>query len=77
MSDAARTPPLFRRNFVTLLAAQATFGYAFSSFFMLPKFLVTELGASPVEIGLVAASYSTATSRRSASRWSAEGVAVP
>jgi len=61
MSDAARDRPLFRRNFVTLLAAQASFGYAFSSFFMLPKFLVTELGASPVEIGLVAASYSTAT----------------
>jgi MFS family permease len=61
MSDDAQGRPLFGRNFVTLLAAQATFGYAFSSFFMLPKFLVTELGASPVEIGLVASSYSTAT----------------
>jgi MFS family permease len=53
--------PLFSRNFATLLVAQASFGYAFSSFLMLPKFLVTDLGAGPVEIGRVMAVYSMAT----------------
>lgn len=38
-------------SFVALLLAQACFGYAFSSFFLLPKFMVTELGAGPTEIG--------------------------
>jgi MFS family permease len=61
MSDAAPDRPLFTRNFVTLLVAQAAFGYAFSSFFMLPKFLVTALDASPAEIGFIAATYSTVT----------------
>ncbi|MFQ5415751.1 MAG: MFS transporter [Myxococcota bacterium] len=56
-----KPPPLFKRNFSTLLVAQASFGYAFSSFFMLPKFLVTELAAGPGDVGLVAAAYSTAT----------------
>ena len=55
-----RPPPLLSRNFVTLLAAQASFGYAFSSFFMLPKFLVTELSAGPAEVGRVAAAYGVA-----------------
>jgi len=64
MSDGeelAGQPRLFTRNFATLLVAQASFGYAFSSFFMLPKFLVTQLGAGPDEVGRVAASYSFAT----------------
>jgi len=56
-----RPPPLLSRNFATLLVAQASFGYAFSSFLMLPKFLVTVLDAGPVEIGRVMAVYSVAT----------------
>ena len=45
MPSSAARPPLLTRRFAALLAAQAGFGYAFSSFLMLPKFLVTELAA--------------------------------
>ena len=55
-TEEARAP-LFTWDFATLMAAQASFGYAFSSFFLLPKFLVSELAAGPVEIGLAMAAY--------------------
>jgi MFS family permease len=48
-------PALWNRRFVFLLIAQAGFGFAHSSFLMLPKFLATELDAGPDEIGLVVA----------------------
>jgi MFS family permease len=38
-----------------LFVAQACFGYAFSSYFLFPKFLVTQLHAGPAEIGQVTA----------------------
>jgi MFS family permease len=44
---------LFNRRFVFLLIAQAGFGFAHSSFLMLPKFLATQLAAGPDEIGVV------------------------
>ena len=53
-------PRLFTPGFTALLMAQAGFGYAFSSFFMLPKFLVTQLAAGPAEIGRVMAVYGVA-----------------
>lgn len=46
---------LWNRRFVFLLLAQAGFGFAHSSFLMLPKFLATELQAGPEEIGTVVA----------------------
>jgi len=46
---------LWNRRFVFLLIAQTGFGFANSSFLMLPKFLATELGAGPEEIGHVVA----------------------
>jgi MFS family permease len=46
---------LLTPGFAKLLVAQACFGYAFSNYFLLPKFLVTELGAGPAEIGQVTA----------------------
>jgi MFS family permease len=46
---------LFNRRFVFLLTAQAGFGFAHSSFLLLPKFLATQLGAGPAEIGRVVA----------------------
>jgi MFS family permease len=46
---------LLTPGFSKLLIAQACFGYAFSNYFLLPKFLVTELGAGPAEIGQVTA----------------------
>lgn len=48
---------LYTRSFLSLLLAQAAFGYAFASFFLLPKFLATELGAGPDRIGLVMAAF--------------------
>lgn len=51
MSPRREPAPLLTRGFAALLVAQAGFGYAFSSFLLLPKFLVTELGAGPAEIG--------------------------
>jgi MFS family permease len=38
-----------------VLATQLAFGFAFSSFFLLPKFVVTELGGSPSQVGYVGA----------------------
>ncbi len=57
MSDArsAASPRLFTARFVTLLGAQAGFGYAFSSFLLLPKFVVWELDGSADDIGLIEA----------------------
>jgi MFS family permease len=37
--------------------AQVCFGYAFSSWFLLPKFMVTQLAAGPAEIGQVTAAH--------------------
>src|SRR5262249_50313300 len=53
----ARRAPLFTRGFAALLVAQVGFGYAFSTFLVLPKFLVVALRASPPEIGLVTAAH--------------------
>ena len=46
-------PRLFTANFTALLVAQTCFGYAFSSFFLLPTFMSRELGASATQIGWV------------------------
>lgn len=48
-------PRLLTRSFGALLVAQAGFGYAFSSYLLLPKFLVTELAAGPEDIGRIEA----------------------
>jgi len=56
-TPTGRRPRIFTASFGALLVAQGCFGYAFSSFFLLPKFLVTELSAGPVEIGRVAAAH--------------------
>jgi len=58
---ASRAPDrLLTRGFASLLVAQAGFGYAFSSYFLLPKFLVVALAAGPREIGLLTASHNAA-----------------
>jgi len=44
---------LWTRAFVRVFLIQVTFGFAFSTFFLLPKFLAQELGATPVQIGNV------------------------
>jgi MFS family permease len=48
-------PPLFTRDFALVLATQFTFGFAFSSFLLLPKFVVTELHGTPRQVGYVGA----------------------
>ncbi len=48
---------LFTRSFVALLLAQASFGFAFSSFFLLPKYVATELAGGPAAIGAVTAAF--------------------
>jgi predicted MFS family arabinose efflux permease len=53
-------PRLLTRSFTALLVAQAGFGYAFSSFFLLPKYLVVALAAGPRQIGLVLAAFGAA-----------------
>jgi MFS family permease len=54
-SDEPSEPDLFTRDFALILATQLAFGFAFSSFFLLPKFVVTELSGSPSQVGFVGA----------------------
>jgi MFS family permease len=54
-SEEPSEPALFTRDFALILATQLAFGFAFSSFFLLPKFVVTELHGSPSQVGYVGA----------------------
>lgn len=53
-------PRLLTPDFTALLVANVCFGYTFSSFFLLPKFMATVLGAGPREVGLVMAAHGAA-----------------
>lgn len=55
-----RSAPLFTRAFAVLLVSQVCFGYAFSSYFLLPTFLATELSAGPASIGALTTATSVA-----------------
>lgn len=46
---------------ITITAAAASWGFAFSTFFLLPKFLVQELSAGPKSVGLVTGVFAIAT----------------
>jgi predicted MFS family arabinose efflux permease len=48
--------PLASPAFRLLLVAQATFGVAYSTFLILPKYLATHLGATPARVGWIMAS---------------------
>jgi predicted MFS family arabinose efflux permease len=48
---------LFNTQFKVLLLVQLAFGFAFATFFLLPKFLTQTLGASPSAVGLVSATF--------------------
>jgi MFS family permease len=54
-AEPTAEPPLFTRDFALVIAVQLAFGYAFSTFFLLPKFVVTELGGGPRQVGVVGA----------------------
>ena len=51
---------LLTRGFASLLLAQVGFGYAFSSYFLLPKFVVVALDGGPREIGWLTAAHNAA-----------------
>ena len=51
-------PPLLTPRFITQLIAQSGFGFAFSSFFLLPKYLADVLGVGPAAIGELGAVHS-------------------
>jgi predicted MFS family arabinose efflux permease len=51
--------PLFTRPFVRLLGMQAAYGFSFSMFFLLPKYLAAA-GESPSRIGLVMGGFGVA-----------------
>jgi predicted MFS family arabinose efflux permease len=59
MSERPETS-LLNRSFVALCVAQTGFGYAYSSFFLLPKYMVLALGAGPTAIGAVTAVHGAA-----------------
>jgi len=58
---AGPVAPLMSRDLGIVFVTQAAFGYAFSSFFLLPKFLALELGVGPADVGLLGAVSSVAT----------------
>lgn len=56
MDASPDCPPrvaLYTRSFVALLCLQLAYGFSFSTFFLLPKFMAVELGATPAAIGAV------------------------
>lgn len=55
LAESSAEPPLFTRDFALVIAVQLAYGYAFSTFFLLPKFVVTELGGGPRQVGTVGA----------------------
>lgn len=52
---ASALPPLVDAAFLRVLLAQLAIGFGFSLYFLLPKYLATELGAEPSTIGSVTA----------------------
>jgi MFS family permease len=56
----APTERIFRLPFVRLLSVQPLAGFSICTFYLLPKFLATELHATPSQIGLVSAAYGLA-----------------
>ena len=58
-NEAVGEGPLFSRAFVALLGMQAAYGFSFSLFFLLPKYLAA-LGESPSRIGLVMGGFGVA-----------------
>ncbi|MDJ0849118.1 MAG: MFS transporter, partial [Myxococcota bacterium] len=54
---AAEPRRLLSAGFTSLLIANVGFGYAFSTFFLLPKFLAVELGAGPGAVGGLTAAH--------------------
>ncbi len=58
---AAPATAWITRDILTITAAAASWGFAFSTFFLLPKFLVQEFAAGPKSVGLVTGVFAIAT----------------
>jgi MFS family permease len=56
-ADRNLPPSLFTPSFASLLLANVFFGYAFSSFFLLPKYMAVALAAGPRDVGAVTAAH--------------------
>ena len=56
-STTSGEPSVWNRPFVELVAAQALFGFAYSTFLLLPKLLAQGYGASAGDIGFVMAAF--------------------
>jgi predicted MFS family arabinose efflux permease len=50
-------PTLYTEGFVVPLSLQLAFPFSFSTFFLLPKFMATQLAAAPAAIGVVTAMF--------------------
>ncbi len=64
VASAPSTPvslPWFTADLARVLGAASVWGFAFSTFYLLPKFLAQELGAGPSEIGFTVGVFSVAT----------------
>jgi MFS family permease len=53
LPDRPPRPALYTRQFVVLICLQLAYGFSFSTFFLLPKFLAVALHAGPSAIGVV------------------------
>src|SRR5258708_1239009 len=53
VTGVAGSKALYTPHFVTLLCLQLAFGFSFSTFYLLPKFMAVELRATPGAIGAV------------------------
>lgn len=56
LSAVSAEQPLFTPAFAFIVGMQLTFGFGFSIFFLLPKYLTTVLHAGPDQVGWVSAS---------------------
>ena len=54
-------PRLVTMRLAVLLASSSAYGFAFSAFVLLPKFLVVQWGAGPAEVGRASAAFGIAT----------------
>jgi len=52
---ASQGRPVLTRSFVLIMSAQATFGFAWSIYFLVPKYVTTAYGAGPAVVGRLTA----------------------
>ena len=58
---AVQLEPLYTANLGRALGASSAFGFALAAFYLLPKFLIDELGAGAAEVGMITSAFGLAT----------------